>query len=77
MLWGDVVHASVSSALRSEQRDPSTPMQWQFTVGSATGSCPVSFAQVTSGLPIWSFSASDWGDYDGDGNLDLAMSRTG
>ncbi|MFN8441585.1 MAG: FG-GAP-like repeat-containing protein [Caldilineaceae bacterium] len=74
--WGDEVRVTLNSALRSTTNDLVRPRQWAFTTGGTVGGCQVSFSPLTTGLPSLNDGMSAWGDYDGDGDLDLFMLGT-
>ncbi len=74
---GETVHVVATAALRTTLGAPLQPHQWHFNTGlSNPDYCVADFeAQSTSIVPL-SRGSADWGDYDGDGDLDLLLTGT-
>ena len=73
-LQGEVVTVIATEAIRSTSGAPLIANQWQFTAGETSNRCVGDFASITTGIPAFDHGAAAWGDYDRDGDIDLAIS---
>jgi len=71
-LYGEQIHVTASANMQSTTADPLTPHQWSFQAGYIQKRCIEGFLPVNEFVPVWS-SATDWGDYDRDGDLDAII----
>jgi len=56
---------------------PVLPTQFQFNTGTDRGCCFSGFVEVETGLLDVADGAAAWGDYDGDGDLDIWLAGYG
>jgi len=72
---GDQVRASATRGIVSTNRELLTPRVWSYGIGSNAGTdgCSVQWITTTAVLPSFVNGHADWGDYDRDGDLDVAI----
>ena len=68
------MRVSATAGILGPGGTPAGPYQWQFTIGtSGFERCAGGFTPIHAGLPGVNQGTVDWGDYDGDGNLDILL----
>jgi uncharacterized repeat protein (TIGR01451 family) len=71
---GERVQVIATTAISSAGGAPLGPLQWGFTAGPLSDRCSGGFREDDAGLTGVYASSGAWGDYDGDGDLDLLLS---
>jgi len=72
---GELVYAiATTRTLNISGTGPLTATQWQFNAGEVRNRCVGGFSEVYAGSLTGVYSGGvTWGDYDGDGNLDILL----
>jgi len=74
---GEQVQVVSTSAIRSTDSAPLSPIQWGFTAGPVMERCFLGFTDSNAGLEGLFYSSLAWADYDGDGLLDFLLTGQG
>ena len=66
----EVVRTSLTNGIQNLNGKGTDPYQWQFTAGEGPPRCVDTFTNSAGLTSVWQGSAA-WGDYNGDGFLDI------
>ena len=70
--FGEQIDVVGTNQVRNSTSDSLTPYQWSFKAGHIQERCVEGFLEIGDFIPVWS-SASAWGDFDRDGDLDIIV----
>ena len=71
---GELVYViAITGTLDLDGVEPLHSTQWQFRAGTVSTHCVAGFVDISAGLTDAYAGSVAWGDYDGDGDVDILL----